>query len=103
MGKKIKMLNEHYIKALLERDDIDFNKFYKEELIEFIEVAKQENKQLKERIYKTNEAIDELLIFNDFNGTTSGIGNIPEELKFYLSNCKTLEEFRKLEKGASNE
>lgn len=58
MGKKIKMLNEHYIKVLLERDDIDFNKFYKEELIEFIEIAKQENKQLKERLKIIDNYLD---------------------------------------------
>lgn len=58
MGKKIKMLNEHHIKALLQRDDIDFNKFYKEELIEFIEVAKQENQELKERLERIDNYID---------------------------------------------
>lgn len=55
MGKKVKMLNEYHIKALLERDDTDFNKFYKEELIEFIEVAKQEIKQLKIQVSSREE------------------------------------------------
>ena len=60
MGKKVKMLNEYHIKALLERDDTDFNNFYKEELIEFIEVAKQENKILRENA-EHNDKVVELL------------------------------------------
>lgn len=60
-------------------------------------------KKAEVKINKVNQAIDDLLVFNDFNGTTSGIGNVKEELKFYLSDCKTLEEFRNLEKGGSNE
>lgn len=60
-------------------------------------------KKAEVKINKVNQAIDDLLVFNDFNGITSGIGNVKEELKFYLSDCKTLEEFRNLEKGDSNE
>lgn len=48
------------------------------------------------RIDKTIQAIDEILIYNDFNDTTSAFGNVPRELKFLLSECDTLEEFDKL-------
>lgn len=59
-----------------------------------IEKLQQENNQLRKRIDKTIQAIDELLIYSDFNDTTNGFGNVKEELKFYLSDCKTLEEFK---------
>ena len=53
------------------------------------------NKQAK-RIDKTTQAIDELLSYDDFKDiTNASFGNVKEELKFYLSNYKTLEEFRK--------
>lgn len=55
---------------------------------------KQENNQLRKRIDKTVQAIDELLIYSDFNDTTNGFGNVKEELKFYLSDCKTMTEFK---------
>ena len=61
---------------------------------------KQENMRLQKKIDKVIEQLDELLIYNDFNDTTSGFGNVKETLKFYLSDCDTLEEFRK---GENNE
>ena len=40
--------------------------------------------------------LDELLSYDDFKDiTNASFGNVKEELKFYLSNYKTLEEFRK--------
>lgn len=59
---------------------------------------KQENMRLQKKIDKVIEQLDELLIYNDFNDTTSGFGNVKETLKFYLSDYETLEEFRKGEK-----
>jgi len=50
----------------------------------------------QKRIDKTIQAIDEILIYNDLSDTTSAFGNAPRELKFYLSECDTLEEFDKL-------
>lgn len=50
----------------------------------------------QKRIDKTIQAIDEILIYNDVSDTTSAFGNAPRELKFYLSECDTLEEFDKL-------
>lgn len=72
------------------------------ELISEIALANNKNlelieeiNELQRRIDKTVQAIDELLIYSDFNDITNGFGNVKEELKFYLSDCKTLEEFRK--------
>lgn len=59
MGKKVKMLNKYHIKALLERENTDFNNFYKDELMEFIEVSRKENKKYKEMIYKLNNYIED--------------------------------------------
>lgn len=50
----------------------------------------------QKRIDKIIQAIDEILIYNDLSDTTSAFGNAPRELKFYLSECDTLEEFDKL-------
>ena len=58
------------------------------------EKAKDKTKDLQRRIDKTIQAIDELLIYSDFNDTTHGFGNVKDELKFYLSNCKTMTEFK---------
>lgn len=59
---------------------------------------KQENMRLQKKIDKVIEQLDELLIYNDFNDTTSGFGNVKETLKFYLSDYETLEEFRRGDK-----
>ena len=63
----------------------------------------QENKRLQDKLNKVSQEIDDILVFDDFSDTTRGIGNVKEELKFYLSDCETLDEFRKLENGDSNE
>ena len=56
----------------------------------------------QKRIDKTIQAIDEILIYNDLSDTTSAFGNAPRELKFYLSECDTLEEFDKLKELKEN-
>ena len=48
----------------------------------------------QKRIDKTIQAIDEILIYNDLSDTTSAFGNVPRELKFYLSECDTLQELK---------
>ena len=74
-------------------------------IIETMEELQQENKQLKEVIQNASDTldshneminnlqkridmccreIDEVLIYNDFKDTTSGIGNIPKNLKRIL-------------------
>lgn len=56
---------------------------------------RQENIKLQGKIDKVIEELDELLIYNDFNDTTSGFDNVKETLKFYLSDYETLEEYMK--------
>ena len=51
----------------------------------------------QKRIDKTIQAINEILIYNNLTDMTSAFGNAPRELKFYLSECDTLEEFDKLQ------
>lgn len=70
------------------------------EIIQWYEKENRHNQEviidLSKRIDKTTQAIDELLSYDDFKDITNAIfGNVKEELKFYLSNYKTLEEFRK--------
>lgn len=43
------MYNEYHIKSLLMRDDIDFTKFNKNELIDFLDIAAKELKTYKEK------------------------------------------------------
>ena len=69
-------------------------------IIQWYEKENRQNQEiiidLAKRIDKTTQAIDELLSYDDFKDITNAIfGNVKEELKFYLSNYKTLEEFRK--------
>ena len=52
---------------------------------------------------KAIEEIDNLLVYNEFSDTTKGFGNVPEQLKFYLSDYDNLEDFRKSLKGDSDE
>lgn len=59
---------------------------------------KQENMRLQKKIDKVVKELDELLVYKDFNDTTSGFGNVKETLKFYLSDYETLEEFRRGDK-----
>lgn len=70
------------------------------EIIQWYEKENRHNQEiiidLSKRIDKTTQAIDELLSYDDFKDITNAIfGNVKEELKYYLSNYKTLEEFRK--------
>ena len=70
------------------------------EIIQWYEKENRHNQEiiidLSKRIDKTTQAIDELLSYDDFKDiTNASFGNVKEELKFYLSNYKTLEEFRK--------
>lgn len=79
----------------LDEDDVYIRKLYEENI-----KLHEENVKLQKRIDKTVQEIDEILIYDKFNDTTSAFGNAPETLKFYLSDYDTLEEFRK---GENNE
>ena len=69
------------------------------EIIQWYEKENRHNQEiiidLSKRIDKTTEAIDEMLVYNDFNDTTSAFGNVPEQLKFCLSEYDNIEDFRK--------
>lgn len=82
----------------IERLEEEVNKQAK--IIQWYEEENRHNQEiiidLSKRIDKTTQAIDELLSYDDFKDITNAIfGNVKEKLKFYLSNYKTLEEFRK--------
>ena len=62
---------------------------------ENLEFYRNECERLKRKINKVIEVMDEILIFDDVTGTTVAIGNTKEEIQFYLSDCETIEEFRK--------
>ena len=48
MGKAVRMLNDYQIKALLlSNQEIQYENFYKEELIQFIKIARKILKELK--------------------------------------------------------
>ena len=108
-GKKITLFNvfqelkELHFLLKIKNDYIKELEGYKHNLDRDYLRLEEENEELKERINKVFEVIDEILIFNDVNGTTMAIGNAKEELQFYLSDCKTLDEFRKILKGENNE
>ena len=65
-----------------------------DEIIEELERLNNIILNQQKRIDKTIQAIDEILIYNDLSDTTSAFGNAPRELKFYLSECDTLEELK---------
>ena len=86
------------LKNTIKRLEEEVNKQAK--VIQWYEKETRHNQEiiidLSKRIDKTTQAIDELLSYDDFKDITNAIfGNVKEELKFYLSNYKTLEEFRK--------
>ena len=116
-----KTIKEFYIKQQKLLDEM--TNYSKTQLISIIEREMNENHYLRneigqlrtelntkdniinvqqKRIYKTIEAIDEILVYNDLTDTTSAFGNASRELKFYLSECETLEEFDKLKELKEN-
>lgn len=67
---------------------------YEKEILKRDEIIKE----LQRRIDKTNQAIDELLYYDEFiDITNANFGNIKEELKFYLSGYEHIADFRKNE------
>lgn len=92
----IKSLKE--LENTIKRLEKEVNK--QAEIIQWYEKENRHNQEiiidLSKRIDKTTQAIDELLSYDDFKDiTNASFGNVKEELKFYLSNYKTLKEFRK--------
>lgn len=92
--KEIERLNKEcdtYMKIATKRGNI-IDEYQNKEVTRLNNIILNRQK----RIDKTIQAIDEILIYNDLSDTTSAFGNAPRELKFYLSECDTLEEFDKL-------
>ena len=83
-------------------DHLDINEFENAAYTLLRHCVSLESKcrDLQKRIDITVRTIDELLHYDDFSDTTgAAFGNVPEELKFYLSGCDTLAEYRsKVEK-----
>ena len=117
--KDINELLEH-IDLWYREDDIEYTRWFGLEDLHILKIyitsLQQKVEQLEKeidrlnniilnqqkRIDKTIQAIDEILIYNDLSDTTSAFGNAPRELKFYLSECDTLEEFDKLKELKEN-
>ena len=44
MGEKItSIINEHWCRALLEKDSLDYSKFYRNQLEQFLDVSRKES------------------------------------------------------------
>lgn len=56
--------NEYHIRSLLMRDDLDFTKFNKNELIDFLNIAAKDLKESKEEKSKKIELIEYALEHN---------------------------------------
>lgn len=86
MGEKItSIINEHWCRALLERDSLEYSKFYRNQLEQFLDVSRADTKRLKDilekidvyiHLWKINE-IDEktMLILNDILLIKNGQSN----------------------------
>ena len=68
-----------------------------------ISAREEEYRKLENKVNKIIETIDEELIYDKGTDITSAIGDVGEKMKFYLSDCEFLNEFRKLERGESDE
>lgn len=51
---KVAVLNEYQMRNLLLKDDLDFNKFYKDQLIDFIEVSRKDTEKYK-KLYEEEQ------------------------------------------------
>lgn len=68
MGERIKIINEYWCRALLEKDTLDYNKFYKRQIEELLDVSRKDNKELKKRNNEALELLNELLELAYING-----------------------------------
>lgn len=86
MGEKItSIINEHWCRALLERDSLDYSKFYRNQIEQFLDVSRADTKRLKDilekiEIYIHLWKIDEIgektmLILNDILLIKNGQSN----------------------------
>ena len=50
MGEKItSIINEHWCRALLDKDELDYSKFYRKQIEQFLDVSRIDNKNLKKQ------------------------------------------------------
>lgn len=73
--KNTSIMNEHWCRALLERDSLDYSKFYRNQLEQFLDVSRADKKKLDNILEKIEvyihlwkiDEIDEktMLILND--------------------------------------
>ena len=62
MGEKItSIMNEHWCRALLERDSLDYSKFYRKQLEQFLNVSRADTKKYKTRNEKAIVFIKNIL------------------------------------------
>lgn len=55
---KVGVYNEYHIRNLLLKDDIDFDKFYKDQLIQFLNISRKDTEKYKELYRDKNKTID---------------------------------------------
>ena len=63
-------MNELWCRNLLEKDDLDYNKFYKHHIEFFLDISRKDNKELKRRIDKAIGYIKGWQSFPHTNGST---------------------------------
>lgn len=62
MGEKINsIINEHWCRALLEKDELDYSKFYRNQIEKFLDVSREDTKKYKTRNKKAIEFIKNIL------------------------------------------
>lgn len=62
MGEKItSIINEHWCRALLERDSLDYSKFYRNQIEQFLDVSRADTKTYKTRNDKAINYIKNIL------------------------------------------
>lgn len=62
MGEKINsIINEHWCRALLEKDELDYSKFYRNQIEQFLDVSREDTKKYKTINKKAIEFIKNIL------------------------------------------
>ena len=68
--------NEYHIRSLLLRSDIDFNKFTKNELIDFLEVSRKDTEKYKARCKKAIDFINSTGYGTDFSMSAEEVDKV---------------------------
>lgn len=62
MGEKIKsIINEHWCRALLDKDELDYSKFYRKQIEQLLDVSRADTKIYKTRNDKAIQCIKNIL------------------------------------------